>query len=246
MRLYGARASPAHPRVTLVGDNAPFYEEQAVFTPDMKTVLMMSNRGATTGSWYDLVASATQRTGFDAPDTGSTQTLEFLADFDGSDFHSDLFAVDLRTGAIRRLTYFNLVLPEFFWDAGYARLLLPLNARGRTVTYVGRFRAITAAERAIPKTTPAWLYGRPVDMARVGAQAQSIRDPGPTDNAPSAVGRPARPAPAFPHARKTGDVRTVPAVTGTYVGLWLNDLKALAAKANLSFTTDPLKRLGLG
>lgn len=63
---------------------------------------MMSNRAATLGSWYGLVAAAAQRTAFDAPDTGATQTLQFLADFDGPDFHSDLFAVDGRTGAIRR------------------------------------------------------------------------------------------------------------------------------------------------
>jgi hypothetical protein len=232
--------------VTLIGDNAPFYEEQAVFTPDMRSVLMMSNRGATVGSWYDLIASAAQRTGFDAPDTGTTQTLQFLADFDGRDFHSDLFAVDLRTKAFRRLTYFNLVLPEFFWDAGYTRLLLPLNARGRTVTYVARFPAITAAQRAIPKTTPAWLYGQPIDLARVGGQAQSIRDRGPTDNEPTPVGRPARAAPPFPHAGKTGDVGTVPQVTVTYVPVWLGDLRALGEQASLTFTTDPVTRLGIG
>ena len=67
MRLYGKGASPAHPRVTLIGDNAPLYQEQAIFTPDMKTVIMMSNRAATLGSWYTAVASAAQRTGFDAP-----------------------------------------------------------------------------------------------------------------------------------------------------------------------------------
>ena len=83
-------------------------------------------------------------------------------------------------------------------------------------------------------------------MSRVGAQAQSIRDPGPTDNAPRAVERPARPAAAFPHARKTGDVGTVPQVTGAYVAVWLGDLKALSEKANLTFTTDPVTRLGLG
>ena len=88
MRLYGNGASPAHPRVTVIGDNEPVYQEQAILTPDLKTVIMMSNRGSTLGSWYDLVAAAAQRTAFDAPDTGSTQTLQFLADFDGPDFRS--------------------------------------------------------------------------------------------------------------------------------------------------------------
>ncbi len=88
MRLYGGGASPEHPMVTPIGDNTPFYEEQAVFTPDMKAVIMMSNRGATLDSWSDEVAAAAQRTAFDATDTGATQTLQFLADFEGADFSS--------------------------------------------------------------------------------------------------------------------------------------------------------------
>ena len=64
MRVYGRGASPEHPRVTRIGDNAPFYEEQSIFTPDMKTVIMMSNRGQTNGSWYDLIAAAAQRTSY--------------------------------------------------------------------------------------------------------------------------------------------------------------------------------------
>jgi hypothetical protein len=36
MRLYGRGASPEHPLVTHVTDNDPAYEEQAVFTPDMR------------------------------------------------------------------------------------------------------------------------------------------------------------------------------------------------------------------
>jgi hypothetical protein len=31
-RLYGRGASPSRPRVTLIGDNAPLYQEQAIFT----------------------------------------------------------------------------------------------------------------------------------------------------------------------------------------------------------------------
>ena len=246
MRLYGRGASPAHPRVTLVSDNAPLYEEQAVFTPDMKTVIMMSNRGDPVGSWYDLVAAAAQRTRFNAPDTGSTQTLQFLADFDGPDFRSDLYAVDLRTGAIRRLTNLHRVIPEFYWNGDYTRLVWGMGQISTGRTYTARFIGIGAAGRRIPQTTPAWLYGQPVDMARVGTQAQPIRDPGPTDNLAVAVAPPARPAPGFPHATKNSDRSTVPAVTGTYVGPWLSDLKALGMEANTAFTTDPITRLGLG
>jgi hypothetical protein len=246
MRLYGRGASPAHPRVTLISDNAPLYEEQAVFTPDMKTVIMMSNRGDTVGSWYDLVAAASQRTGFDAPDTGSTQTLQFLADFDGPDFHADLYAVDVRTGAIRRLTQLHGVIPEFYWNRDYTRLIWGMGQISTGTTYAARFAGISAAERRAPEATPSWLYGAPVDMARVGSQAQPIRDPGPTDNRAIAVQPPKRPAKGFPHGTSNADTSTIPAVTASYVSPWLGDLKALGKQAGMTFTTDPLKRLGLG
>jgi hypothetical protein len=245
MRLYGKGASPAHPRVTMIGDNEPVYQEQAIFTPDMKTVIMMSNRGSTLGSWYDLVASAAQRTAFDAPDTGSTQTLQFLADFDGPDFRADLFAVDVATGAIRRLTYINRVIPEFYWNHDYSTILWSLGG-GNTPSYTARFVGITAAGRRVPGQTPPRLYGHPVDMARVGAAAQPVRDPGPTDNASVAVSAPARPAPGFPHATKNGDHGAVPAVVATYLVRWSHDLEALGGLANATFTTDPPTRLGIG
>jgi hypothetical protein len=246
MRLYGKGASPAHPRVTLIGDNDPVYEEQALLTPDMRTVIMMSNRGDPLGSWYDLVAAAAQRTRFDAPDTGPTQTLQFLADFDGTDFHSDLYAVDVRTGAVRRLTNLHGVIPEFYWNHDYTRMIWGMGQVSTGTTYVASFTGLTAAQRRIPSTTPAALYGKPVDMARVGDQAQPIRDLGPTDNLARAVRPPVHPAAGFPHASRNSDTATIPAVTGTYVTPWLSDLKELGQEAGLTFTTDPLKRLGVG
>ncbi len=246
MRLYGRGASPAHPRVTLVSDNAPLYEEQAVFTPDMKTVIMMSNRGDPVGSWYDLVAAAAQRTRFYAPDTGSTQTLQFLADFDGPDFRSDLYAVDVRTGAIRRLTNLHGVIPEFYWNDNYTRLIWGMGQISTGVTYTARFAGIGGSDRRIPRTTPGPLYGQPVAMSRVGTQAQAVRDPGPTDNVAIAVAPPPHPAPGFPHASSNSDQSTIPVATGTYVEPWLTDLKTLGSDAGVAFTTDPLTRLGLG
>ncbi len=148
MRLFGRGASPEHPRVTLIGDNDAVYEEQALFTPDMRTVIMMSNRGDPEGSWYDLVAAAAQRTGFNASETGPTQTLQFLADFDGPDFHSDLYAVDLRTRAIRRLTNLHGVIPEFYWNHGYTRIIWGMGQVSSGATYVARFMGLTAAEAA--------------------------------------------------------------------------------------------------
>ena len=246
MRLFGRGASPEHPRVTLIGDNEPVYEEQALFTPDMRTVIMMSNRGDPEGSWYDLVAAAAQRTGFNASETGPTQTLQFLADFDGPDFHSDLYAVDVRTRAIRRLTNLHGVIPEFYWNHDYTRIIWGMGQISTGTTYTARFIGLTAAERRIPRITPAWLYGRPVDMARVGDQAQPVRDPGPTDNAAVAVRPPAHPAAGLPHAPANSDTATIPSVTGTYVTPWTGDLKELGQEAGMSFTTEPLRRLGVG
>jgi hypothetical protein len=249
MRVDGPGASPEHPMVAPVTDNAPFYDEQAVFTPDMKDVIMMSNRGATLGSWYEEVASAAQRTAFDAPDTGATQTLQFLADFDGADFSSDLYIVDGATGAVRRLTTLDQVIPEFYWNANYTRLLWSVTStkdRGYTASYTARFRGLTAHDRAIPKTTPAWLCGRPIDMARVGGQAQSPTETGPVDNTPIAVTPPSNAAPAFPHATKSADAASVPAVVATYLARWLDDLDALGTAAGETFTAEATSRLGLG
>ena len=209
MRLYGTGASPAHPRVTLIGDNEPVYQEQAIFTPDMRTVIMMSNRGDTVGSWYDLVAAAAQRTGFDAPETGSTQTLQFLSDFDGPDFRADLYAVDLRTGAIRRLTSLNRVIPEFYWNRDQTTIVWSLGGGPTTPTYIGRFLGITPADRTVPSGVPRWLYGTPVHIARVGTQAQPIRDPGPTDDASVAVQGPTNPDPGALSHPTSGRERAV-------------------------------------
>jgi hypothetical protein len=244
MRLSGDGASPSNPQVTLIGDNTPVYQEQAIFTPDMRTVLLMSNRGSTVGSWYGVIAAAAQRTGFDAPDTGSTQTLQFLADFDGPDFHSDLYAVDVDTGAYRRLTQLDRVIPEFFWNHDYTKIIWGIG--GSVDAYAASFPGIVPAQRKIPERTPPSLHGTPIDMSRVAAQAQPIRDPGPTDNAPLAVPPPTNPAAPFPHASQTSDHASVPGVTATYVPRWLDDLEALGEAAATTFTLDPPKRLGLG
>jgi hypothetical protein len=249
MRVYGKNASPAHPMVTLIGDNQPFYEEQAVFTPDMRDVIMMSNRGSTLGSWADEVSAAAQRTSFDAPDTGATQTLQFLADFDGADFSSDLYIVDGATGAIRRLTTLDQVVPEFYWNASYTKLIWTVTSakeRGYTASYTGQFRGITKHQRAIPKTTPAWLHGQPVDMARVSAQAQTPTQSGPVNNTPVGVTPPGNPATGFPHATKNTDTSSIPAIVATYLARWLADLTTLGGQAGQSFSTGAASRLGVG
>jgi hypothetical protein len=246
MRLYGPGASPSHPQVTQISDDTPAYNEQAIFTPDMRTVVMMSNRSKPQTSWYDLIVSAAMRTGFDAPNTGSTQTLQFLSDFIGSDFNSDLYAVDVRTKAIRQLTSFpNGVVPEFYWNRTYSTIIVGVETKhGNQVvpqTWTGQFGGITGIEHQVPRHIPApGLTGEPVDMARVGSQAQAVRDGGPTDNASVVVPPPSVRDAAEPHATVSSDKPTVPSVTDTYAAVWLNDLTVLSEESGQSFSNPPL------
>jgi len=240
MRVHGKGASLAHPLVTQISDAVPAYQEQAIFTPDMKTVIMMTNRSHTSpDSWANLIVAAAQRVKFDAPDTGSSQTLQFLSDFVGPDFNSDLYAVDVRTKAIRQLTDFpHGVIPEFYWNNDYSKLIFGLLGGRPATTQIGQFAGVS---RAVSTTIPApGLYGDPVDMARVGDQAQSVRDPGPTDNPPAMVTAPTNPAPGLPHADKKTDKPSIPGVVATYLSVWLRDLATLGTLSGSAFTAPPL------
>jgi hypothetical protein len=246
LRVYGRGASPSHPRVTQISDDTPAYNEQAIFTPDMKTVIMMSNRSAPRTSWYDLIVAAAMRTGFDVPSTGSTQTLQFLSDFIGPDFNSDLFAVDVQSRAIRQLTRFrNGVVPEFYWNDNYSKIIVGVSTKGARAatlpTWIGQFAGIASAERQLPGHIPApGLVGQPVNMARVGLQAQAVRDPGPTDNVSARVPPPRVGDAAEPHATVSSDKPTIPSVTSTYAAVWLNNLGALSQESRQSFSDPPL------
>lgn len=238
MRVYGTvggkTATPANPMVTPLTDNLPVYTEQAVFTPDEQDVIMMTDRSDPSTSWTHEVMSAAQNTGFDDLNTGSTQTVQFLADFLGSDFTSDLWIVDSSNLANpKRLTYFNQVVPEFFWNSNYTQLLWNLESSNpaNIASYTGQFSGIPAAAQVPPATTPAWLTGQPIDMARVGAQAQVPTQLGPVNNVSVQIAPPSNPAPAFPHAASRTDTQSVPLVATTYVVPWQADLTVLGAES---------------
>jgi WD40-like Beta Propeller Repeat len=226
MRLYGRGASPEHPRVTRLTDNDPAYEEQAVFTPDMRDVIVMSSR-ATPGTWYQTVITAALWTGFDAPDPGSAGAPMFVADFADPRFTADLWMVDLATGAVRQLTNFHRVIPEFEWNFGYTKLLWSGNARPDShLTWVSSFAGVTAAQRRIPRTPAPGLFGEPLDMARVESATKPVRDlrtPGLLP--PAQLG--------IPWVRLVGgDRQTLPPVAISYLTLLdqeLHDLATLAA-----------------
>ena len=249
MRIKGPGASIEHPRVTRLLDDMPAYEEQSILTPDMRTVIAMSNRSHTTpDSWANLIVAAAQRTKYDPPETGSSQTLQFLADFiPPTHFNSDLYAIDVKTKAIRQLTsYPRGVIPELGWNEDYTKILYSVNGAqwatgsGKPPTYTGEFPTIAARHRRIPENTPRALYGRPVRMSRVGAQAQEIRDRGPTDNVAVPVEPPSDPAPAMPLGTESKDKPQVPVVTFTYAPGWLSDLTAILTEASESFSNPPL------
>lgn len=240
MRLYGRGASPTRPRVTQLSDDDPVYQEQAAFTPDMRDVIFMSNRNSPIGSWYDQVIAAAQRTGFDAPDPGSTGTVQFLADFSDPNFRSDLFMLDVRTHDLRELTDFHNVVPEFNWNDGYTKLIWSgiVGFPNRNfITRVGGFPTLTAAQRRIPGRIPSpGLYGKPIDMARVGGGARPASSIARVVSAPTGEAR-ARTARAGTFVGTLGnDRQTLPAVVVSYYALWLSQLKQLAALsgANIS------------
>ncbi len=226
MRLYGRGASPAHPRVTHLTDNDPAYEEQATFTPDMRDVIVMTSR-ARPGTWYQTVITAAQWLHFDAPDPGSAGTPMFLADFSDPKFTSDLYMFDLATGAVRRLTNFGHVVPEFGWNRTYTKLLwteevgipgVP-GSPVKHITRVASFAGIAPAEARVPAGVPPSLFGAPIDMARV------------TGSVTSGAAPPASPGPSGSAGLTTGSTPKVPPVVGSYVVLLLEQLRELASLA---------------
>lgn len=265
MRIYdtlGHLLSP--PKVTALTDNLPFYAEQAVFTPDMQDVIMMSNRADGPLSWARQVMTGAQLVPFDDGNTGATQTLQFLADFEGADFTSDLYMVDITTPnsrPLRRLTAFNnppgltprQVVPEFYWQGDYSKLLWTVESPipALVATYTGSFsgvpspvvRACTTAGPGC--VVPTWITPQEmgVTWSNVATQLQSPTQAAPRDNAPQSVPVPGSPAAAFPHASNTGDNQTLPNVATTYISPWQADLNTLGIETLQNLALPGLARL---
>jgi hypothetical protein len=224
MRLFGPGASPAHPLVTPLTGNDPSYAEQAVFTPDMRDVIVMSSR-ARPGTWYQTVTTAAQWLKFDAPDAGSAGTPMFLADFSDPDFTSDLYMVDVETGAIRRLTSFHHVIPEFLWDRDYTKLLWSeaVPATKRFITRVASFVGITPGQRRLGLEPAPGLAGQPIDMARIRTAGATVRLPGAsaTPSPPFRLGAAVAAAAGQPG---------IPPVVASYYALLLQELRDLASR----------------
>ncbi len=237
MRLFGDGASPEHPRVSLISDDLPVYQEQAVFTPDMRDVIFMTNRNAADGSWYNAVIAAAQRTKFDAPLAGSAGTPQFLADFTDPDFRSDLYMVDVETGDLRELTDFpSDIVPEFNWNRGRTELIWSAQVvgTGRFRTQIGAFSGPGAPNRNPPRPgSSVGLVGSPVDLSRVAADVPP--SPPPSTTSPP-VSAPGENDPTAPAVASVG----LPPVVATYAALWLQQLAELGARASAIFTRPPI------
>ena len=88
LRLHGDGVSPSHPKATHLTDNSPSWDEQAVFTPDMKDVIWMSSRGSPT--WYQTVVTAAQETGFDPRFENETAGAMFVLTILDPRFRTDV------------------------------------------------------------------------------------------------------------------------------------------------------------
>ncbi len=179
MRLHGSGATTSHPQVTHLTDGHPGWDEQAVFTPDMRDVIWMSSRGSST--WYQTVITAAQQTGYDPPLQNETFGPMFFMAIADPGFHTDLYELDLSTRAVRRLTMLNKVVPEFYFDPSGRRLLWSEGgAGGRTI--VG-----TVGGRTPKRVGPTVK----VDRAWIGA-----RRAGPLPASPAAAPPTSAPMPA--------------------------------------------------
>jgi Tol biopolymer transport system component len=107
--------------------NDPAWDEQAIFTPDGEKVIFMSGRGHPSG--WETLAGASHAAGL-PPGVADDRLTAFLFPvFFNSpvgQFSNDLYELDLRTRALRRLTTSGddgWIIPEFSWDPAGKRLL---------------------------------------------------------------------------------------------------------------------------
>jgi Tol biopolymer transport system component len=105
--------------------NLPAWNEQAIFTPDMKSVIFMSSRDHP--GFFNTFAQVSQAAGL----TTDLDYLLILPVFEAAFLQpvaeeaTDLYQVDLKTHAVRRLTKDGndgWIIPEFTWDPGNKHL----------------------------------------------------------------------------------------------------------------------------
>jgi hypothetical protein len=115
----------------------------------------MSSRD--TPSWYQTVVTAAQQAGYDPPSENEVVGPFFVLTVLDPKFRTDLFELDLRTHASRRLTDLHQVVPEFYFNPSGTELIWTTGER--THTYLGAFSSSTAVPpiRAPRRPDPAWV-----------------------------------------------------------------------------------------
>jgi hypothetical protein len=148
LQLHGGGASPAHPKRRHLTDDSPAWDEQALFSPDMRSVIWMSSRAAPT--WYQLVVTAAQEAHYLPPLENETVGAMFIKAVTDPRFRTDLYQLDLATRAVRRLTTFDSVVPEFVFDHTGRQLLWSETVTPKR-TLVGTF-AVPSSAAPVPTT----------------------------------------------------------------------------------------------
>jgi Tol biopolymer transport system component len=103
----------------------PAWNEQAIFTPDMESVIFMSSRDHP--GFFNSFAQLAQAAGLTADEDYLLILPVFEAAFlqPVAEEATDLYQLDLATGSVRRLTTDGndgWIIPEFTWDPGNRHL----------------------------------------------------------------------------------------------------------------------------
>jgi hypothetical protein len=119
------------------------------------------------------VVTAARRLGFEPPRQNDTAGAMFVFTILDPRFATDLYELDLSNHAIRRLTRFGSVVPEFYFDPSGRRLLWS-EGLGDRATRVGRFAATVPSRAPHVAVDPRWR-----DAPRRGHDEQPAADQGP-------------------------------------------------------------------
>ena len=164
----------------------PAWDEQAIFTPDMKSVIFMSSRAqpGAFNTWAELAQAAGLPPEADYLTILPLFTAGFLQPIAAES--TDLYELNLETKAVRRLTFSGdegWIIPEFTWDptneflmwteARYGdglRMPLPLDAAKEVTELAGYLGSAPPPSTGPPASpTPGALEQLPIERrTRIG------------------------------------------------------------------------------
>ncbi len=149
----------------------PAWDEQALFTPDMKDVIFMSSRDqpGLFNTWSETAQTLGLPTNFDWVGILPLFEAGFLQPV-GQEY-TDLYELDLATGSVRRLTFdgrHGWITPEFSWDPKHRFLMWTENrvANGYRYPFPPSVPEYVRALKALAKHT--YIPGTDVTPSGVG------------------------------------------------------------------------------